>query len=187
MDGLSVIIRCHNGVSRLAATLAHLKKQESPAAPWEVLVSDNASTDGTAEFARSCWQNGPAPLRVINESRLGVRYARERGFLEASYEFLGFVDDDNWVAHDWVRTAYNIISSDSYLGAVGSIRNAACEVSSPAWFDDFHESYAVLTEGELEQMTEPLRYLPTAGLCVRRRPRIGLFRMDSAFSSVAPW
>jgi glycosyltransferase involved in cell wall biosynthesis len=141
--------------------------QESPVAPWEVLVIDNASTDGTAEFARSCWQNGPVPLRVINEPRPGVRYARERGFLEAGYDFLGFVDDDNWLAHDWVRNAYDIISSDSRLGAVGSIRDAACEVSSPAWFDDFHESYAVLTERDLEQMTEPLRYLPTAGLCVR--------------------
>jgi glycosyltransferase involved in cell wall biosynthesis len=139
IDGLSVVICCHNGVSRLATTLDHLKKQESPPVPWEVLVIDNASTDGTAEFARSHWQNGPAPLRVINEARLGVRYARERGYLEASYEFLGFVDDDNWVASDWVRTAYGIISSESGLGAVGSIRNAACEVSSPAWFDDFHE------------------------------------------------
>jgi hypothetical protein len=54
MDGLSVIICSHDGVSRLAPTLAHLKKQESPAAPWEVLVIDNASTDGAAEFARSC-------------------------------------------------------------------------------------------------------------------------------------
>jgi glycosyltransferase involved in cell wall biosynthesis len=100
MDGLSVIICSHDVGFRLAPTLAHLKKQNSPAAPWEVLVIDNASTDETAEFARSCWQNGPAPLRVINESGLGVRYARESGFLEASYEFFGFVDDDNWVAQD---------------------------------------------------------------------------------------
>jgi glycosyltransferase involved in cell wall biosynthesis len=168
MDGLSVIICCYNSVSRLTTTLAHLKKQESPGAPWEILIIDNASTDGTGEFARSCWQNGPAPLRIIDEPRQGVRYARERGFLEASYEFLGFVDDDNWLAHDWIRNAYDIISSDSGLGAVGSIRDAACEVSSPAWFDDFHEPYAVLTERDLEQMTEPLQYLPTAGLCVRR-------------------
>ena len=124
-DGLSVIVCCHNGASRLPITLEHLKLQESPAAPWEVLIIDNASTDGTAELARCCWQNGPAPLYVINESRVGVRYARERGFFEARYEFLGFVDDDNWVAHDWVRTAYEIISSDAGLGAVGSIRDAS--------------------------------------------------------------
>ena len=167
-DGLSVIVCCHNGASRLPITLEHLKLQESPAAPWEVLIIDNASTDGTAELARCCWQNGPAPLYVINESRVGVRYARERGFFEARYEFLGFVDDDNWVAHDWVRTAYEIISSDAGLGAVGSIRAPACEVSSPAWFDDFHSPYAVLTEQELERMQKAPEYLPTAGLCVRK-------------------
>lgn len=168
MKGLSIIICCHNGAARLPTTLFHLKEQDPPAASWEVLLIDNASTDGTAEIARACWRDGPAPFRVINEPRLGVRYARERGFFEASYDFLGFVDDDNWVARDWVRTAYDIISSNPGLGAVGSIRAPACEVSSPAWFDDFHSSYAILTERDLEQMEKPPEYLPTAGLCVSK-------------------
>jgi hypothetical protein len=122
----------------------------------------------TVEVARSCWQDGPAPLRIINESRLGVRFARERGFREARYEFLGFVDDDNWVAHDWVRTAHHIMSTDSELGAVGSIREPACENSWPAWFHDFHSLYAVLTEQDLKQMHGRVDWLPTAGLCVRK-------------------
>lgn len=97
--------------------------------PWEGLLIDNASTDRSAEVARSCWQNGPAPLRLIDESPTGVRYARERGLAEARYECLGFVDDDHWVAHDWVRAAYDIISSDSSPGGVGSIRSvSACLV-----------------------------------------------------------
>jgi hypothetical protein len=33
---------------------------------------------------------------------------RERGLEEAKYAFLGFVDDDNWLAHDWVRAAYDV-------------------------------------------------------------------------------
>ena len=117
IDGFSVIICCHNGASRLAPTLAHLKAQEPPGVPWEVLLIDNASTDGSAAATRSCWQDGPAPLRVVSESRLGTRYARERGFLEARYSFIGFVDDDNWVARDWVRAAYEVMSSDPRLGA----------------------------------------------------------------------
>ena len=167
--GLSVVICCHNGASRLPVTLAHLKQQEPPVAPWEVLLIDNASTDGTAAIARSCWQDGPAPLRIINEPRLGVQYARERGFIEARYRYLGFVDDDNWVARDWVRTAYDIISSDPGLGAVGSICVAACEKSPPEWFDNFHSSYAILNDRDLEQMVAPPEYLPAAGLCVSRQ------------------
>jgi glycosyltransferase involved in cell wall biosynthesis len=168
MQGFSVIICCHNGAARLPTTLAHLMAQEPPMTPWELLLVDNGSTDGTSAVARSCWQNGPAPLRVIDESRPGVRYARERGLTEAKYEFLGFVDDDNWVAQDWVRAAYELISSDSSLGAVGSIRTPACEVSPPAWFANFHSRYAVLTDHDFEQIRGPLDYLPTAGLCVRK-------------------
>jgi glycosyltransferase involved in cell wall biosynthesis len=168
MEGLSVIICCHNSASRLPATLAHLKAQEPPTPPWELLIIDNASTDDTTDVVRSCWKDGPVPLRIIDEPRLGVRYARERGFFEAKYEFLGFVDDDNWVAKDWVRTAFNVISSDASLGAVGSIREPVCEVPSPMWFEDFHPPYAVLTEEDLEEMPEHPEYLPTAGLCVRK-------------------
>jgi glycosyltransferase involved in cell wall biosynthesis len=168
MEGLSVIICCHNGASRLPVTLGHLKMQELPRAPWEVLIIDNLSTDNSAEVARSCWREGPVPLRVINESRLGVRYARERGFIEARYGFLGFVDDDNWLAHDWVRAAYEVISADTDLGAVGSIRTPACEKPAPRWFEDFHEAYAVLTDDDLHELAMPLTYLPTAGLCLRR-------------------
>lgn len=168
MEGVSVIVCCHNGAARLPMALAHLRVQNPPMTPWEVVVVDNASTDGTARVARSCWQNGPAPLRVVGEPCLGVRYARERGLAEAKYSFLGFVDDDNWVANDWVRSAYGIISSDPALGAVGSIRTPACEVSPPAWFANVHSAYAILTDHEFEQMPQPAPYLPTAGLCLRR-------------------
>src|SRR5215472_7406434 len=133
MQGISVVICCHNGAARLPTALAHLLVQESPAAPWEVLLVDNGSTDGSAEIAHSCWRNGPAPLRIVEEPCLGLRHARERSLLEAKYPFLGFIDDDNWVAPDWVRTAYEVISSDSSLGALGSIRTPACRESLPSW------------------------------------------------------
>jgi glycosyltransferase involved in cell wall biosynthesis len=168
MQGFSVIICCHNGATRLPTTLAHLMVQEPPMTPWEVVLINNRSTDGTAEVARSCWQNGPAPLSIIDEPHLGMRYARERGLAEAKYAFLGYVDDDNWVARDWVRAACEVFSSNSNLGAVGSIRTPACEASPPAWFANCHSLCAVLTERDLEQIQEPLEYLPGAGLCVRK-------------------
>jgi len=89
--------------------------------------------------------------------------------LEAKYPFLGFIDDDNWVAPDWVRTAYEVISSDSSLGALGSIRTPACRESLPSWFENFHSSYAVLTDCEFENIRQSPEYLPGAGLCVRKQ------------------
>jgi len=168
MEGISVVIVCHNGAERLPTTLSYLRVQESARVPWELLLIDNASTDHTAEVARSCWYDAPAPLRVIRESRLGVCYARERGLVEAKYAIVGFVDDDNWVAPDWVRIAYQVFSSDWRLGAVGSVREPVCEVASPPWFENFHSIYAVLTEQDLENMPQPPTWLPTAGLSIRK-------------------
>ena len=174
MDGVSVIICTHNGATRLPTTLAHLKLQNPPIAPWEVLVIDNASTDATAAVARSCWKDGPVPLRVIEEPRLGLRYARERGLAEANYAFLGFVDDDNWVANDWVRTAHEVMSSDASLGALGGILTPAHEVPLPYWFENLHSSYAILTDQDFKQMQEPFLYLAGAGLCLRKEAWVEL-------------
>ncbi len=184
MEGISVVIVCHNGAERLPTALSHLRVQEPAGVPWELVLIDNASTDHTAEVACSCWYDAPAPLRVIRESRLGVRYARERGLAEAKYPFVGFVDDDNWVAPDWVRVAYETISSERRIGAVGSVREPACEVASPTWFENFHSIYAVLTERDLENMPQRPTCLPTAGLCIRKAAWQRLVR--NGFHSLLP-
>src|SRR6266516_3860790 len=82
--GVSVVICCHNSAQRLAKPLAHLAVQQVPQGiPWEVILIDNASTDGTADFATAHWPaTASAPLRVISEPRLGLTHARECGFRE---------------------------------------------------------------------------------------------------------
>jgi glycosyltransferase involved in cell wall biosynthesis len=167
-NGISVIICCHNGATRLPKTLAHLRAQEAPGVPWELLIIDNASTDGTAEIARSYWVHGPAPSRVVRESKLGLQNARERGLAEAAYDYIGFVDDDNWVARDWVLSAYRIMSADPVIGALGSVCDPVCEVPAPQWFGQFHLSYAILPSDKLNQTPCRPSFLNGAGLCVRK-------------------
>lgn len=51
--GVSVVIPSYNGADRLPATLAHIAAQRvPPGLEWEVVLVDNASSDGTAEAAR---------------------------------------------------------------------------------------------------------------------------------------
>jgi glycosyltransferase involved in cell wall biosynthesis len=169
MRGVSIIIRSDNGASRLPAALAHLKAQVPTTTPWEVLLVDNASRDDSAKIALSCWRDGPVPLRVVHEAKLGLQYARERGLKEASYDFLGFVDDDNWIAPDWVRVAHDVLASDPSLGAIGSICEPVFKVPEPEWFSEFHPIYSILTDLDLDQFEKSPEYLQRAGLCVRRQ------------------
>ncbi|HLB90290.1 MAG TPA: glycosyltransferase, partial [Terriglobales bacterium] len=110
--GVSAIVCCYNSASRLPATLAHLASQRCEGRfPWEVILVDNASTDGTGRIAQELWpQDAPVHLRVVHEARLGLAYARQRGISAARYELLSFVDDDNWVCPNWVQLVWELMS-----------------------------------------------------------------------------
>lgn len=174
--GISVVICSHNGATRLPPTLAHLKAQVSCPVPWELLIIDNGSTDDTAKVAQACWNGASPPLRLVRESTLGLRHARERGLKEAQYEFIAFVDDDNWVAPDWILIANEAFASDPILGAIGSVCEPVFEAPEPEWFKEFHSIYAILTDEALSYFDPPPEYLHGAGLCIRRQAWTQLIR-----------
>ncbi|WP_040666478.1 glycosyltransferase [Nitrolancea hollandica] len=168
--GVSVVICCHNSGRRLPAVLAHLAAQQVPDdLPWEVLVIDNASTDDTAAVARMTW---PAhihvPVRVVPEPKLGLIHARHRGFAEAMYEFVSFIDDDNRVAPDWIKIAAEVMQTHPEVGACGGLSEAVFETNPPPWFDRYQEFYAVGPQGEPGDITWTKGFLWGAGLTIRQ-------------------
>jgi glycosyltransferase involved in cell wall biosynthesis len=143
--GVSVVICVYNGAVRLPATLEHLKKQRGcDDLKWEVLIVDNASTDGTAEVARRCWAaESSATMRIIRESRLGLTYARECALEHASYELVSFIDDDNWVSETWVRRVVEAMTAHPEAAAIGGYCAAVPEITPPQWFARFKNYYAI--------------------------------------------
>ena len=141
---VSVIICCHNSAKRLPETLRHLAAQQVPAAiPWEVVVIDNASTDDTATLAPAIWPaSALAPLRVVAEPQAGLRHARIRGIREARHEIISFIDDDNWVAPDWVQRVEALFANPE-VGAAGGRSEAVTEIPPPPWFESIQELYAI--------------------------------------------
>ncbi|MGF1523651.1 MAG: glycosyltransferase [Leptolyngbyaceae cyanobacterium] len=184
--GISVIICCHNSAAELPTTIRHLAAQQvSPPIPWEVVIIDNASTDTTAQVARSHWpENAPAPLRVIHEPKLGLINARYRALAEAKYEILSFIDDDNWVCPHWVQTAAEVMSQHPEVGACGGHNIPAFEGTKPWWFDLSPSSYAVGTQGPEKggDITWSRGRLIGAGLTIRKTAWEKL--VDEGFNSL---
>jgi cellulose synthase/poly-beta-1,6-N-acetylglucosamine synthase-like glycosyltransferase len=169
--GVSVVVCCYNSARRLPQTLAHLASQQvAEEIPWEVIVIDNASTDGTAEVAQRSWPQGSTvPLRIVHEPRLGLSYARARGFSEARYEIVSFVDDDNWVCPEWVRIVQEIMCHHGEVGACGGFIEAICEETPPRWFEHYKQCYAPGAQGQDEGGDVTWRgFLMGAGLTVRK-------------------
>ena len=172
IPGVSIVICTRNGAGLLPETLARVKGQKvARTIAWEVLVVDNASTDGTGEAARRCWgENGPAPLRVVHESQPGATFARERGFIEAKYDAVSFVDDDNWICETWVERVAQVMALYPKVGAFGAFSTAATEQPPPSWFEYYKKFYAI-GPGETAggDVTETLGMLWTAGMTVRKK------------------
>lgn len=93
---LSLVIPAYNEGSRLGETLrvvtAYLHRQPYP---WEVLVVDDGSNDGTRALAETfCTTAAGASLRVIANPHRGKAYAVRSGVLAARGKIVGFTDAD---------------------------------------------------------------------------------------------
>lgn len=170
MNGVSLVICCHNSRQRLAETLAHVARQRTARhTPWELIIIDNASTDHTYELAGQLTEEAPYERKIFKENSAGLTYARMRGIAEARYEYISFVDDDNQICEAWVELCHEIMSKDPSIGACGGPSEAAFESTPPAWFDTFQQNYAVGPQGERSGYVPDSRgFLWGAGLTIRR-------------------
>lgn len=92
---LSVIIPACNEERRLGPTLQQVCSYcARQGQPFEILVVDDGSTDGTADIARRAAAGHPELRLLRNERNMGKGYAVKRGMLEAHGEYRLFTDAD---------------------------------------------------------------------------------------------
>lgn len=98
---LSVIIPCFNVEPTIATQLEALANQHW-SKPWEVIVSDNGSTDNSMEIVKSYKDRLPN-LRIVDSSaRRRQSHALNVGARAANGKSLAFCDADDEVAPEWV-------------------------------------------------------------------------------------
>jgi len=171
-NGISVIICCHNSSVRLPQTLSHIYNQQlSIAIELEVIIVNNASTDNTkqvAEFECKKYQSQAIKFKIINELMPGLIYARKKGVDTASYEYLVFCDDDNWLESKYLQKAYECIHLKDNIGAVGGFGIAVSDVEFPEWFQMYQDAYAVGKQDTYPDDPTKANYLWGAGLVTRK-------------------
>lgn len=171
MDGVSLIICCHNSASKLPQTLKHVNELKvSSDIPWELIIIDNASTDSTFEIAAQLLSAGIKSItKIVTEKKLGLTNARLRGIAESQYNYCSFIDDDNWICSNWINVVHEIMTDHPEVGACGGLGLPSFESTPPLWFDQFKQSYAVGPQGEMTGYVPDSRgYLWGAGLTIRK-------------------
>jgi GT2 family glycosyltransferase len=98
---LSVVIAAFDAQPTLPDQLAALARQDADV-PWEVVVADNGSADGTRDMVARLAATTPR-LRLVDASaRRGPAAARNAGARASTAPLLAFCDADDVVADDWV-------------------------------------------------------------------------------------
>ena len=170
---LSVVIPTYNGAKRLPTVLAYLQDQEVPNdLQWEVVIVDNNSQDETAAIAQqaqTAWRSD-VPLRYVFEPQQGLAFARQCGVDHAKGTLVGFLDDDNWPAADWVAAAIQFGQQYPQVGAYGGKTEAAFEQPPEIPIKPISKFLALQNYGSKPYRLHPERQiLPAgAGLVVRR-------------------
>jgi glycosyltransferase involved in cell wall biosynthesis len=112
---ISVIVPVKNGLPWLHEQLQALQSQEC-SSPWEIVVADNASNDGTPAVVRGYASKDPR-LRLVDASSVkGPAATRNLAVRAARGDLFAFCDADDVVHPGWV---------ESWLRALGDADLAA--------------------------------------------------------------
>lgn len=124
---VSVIIPVRNGAATLGEQLESLGCQED-APSFEVIVSDNGSSDGTAALAERFRDRLPS-LRIVDSSAVaGVSRARNAGVVSARAAKVVFCDADDRVSPKWLRALSNALDEFDVVG--GTARPHGAQVDT---------------------------------------------------------
>jgi glycosyltransferase involved in cell wall biosynthesis len=158
---LSVILPCFNGAATVATQLEALARQYWSGS-WEVIVSNNGSTDESMAIVEQYRDRLPN-LQIVNAfdnpslPRLGVAHSYNVGVKASQGEAFAFCEADDEIAPNWVETMGEALATHDF-------------VTGPLDYRPLNESWLIAAHGEGLQLTGPMQpshppYLPFAYGC----------------------
>ena len=124
---LSIIIPCLNAAETIAYQLGALRRQISDVS-WEVIITDNGSTDGTVEIIRKNSHGLPCVQVIDASDRKGSAHARNIGALFARGESIVFCDADDEVGNGWLAAIAAALERHEFVASRFDI-----EKLNPSW------------------------------------------------------
>ena len=122
------------------------------------------------EEARLIWKNfnNDIPFKILQESRLGLTYARRSGAKQAQYELLLFCDDDNWLEENYIMYGFSIMQEHQEIGILGGKSEGVFEGTKPDWFDRFQKAYVIGQPLPQSGLANESKYIGGAGMLIRK-------------------
>jgi len=146
---VSIIVLAFNQLEHTRACLKSLRAYTS--LPHELIVVDNASTDGTADFLRA-WAADHSNVQIIsNRQNLGFAAGNNQGLALAKGQCVLLLNNDTVVTPGWIESLLAALQSSPDIGIVGPMSNS---VSGP----QLVSAVGYKTLGELPEFAHRWRF-----------------------------
>ncbi|ABB07574.1 polysaccharide pyruvyl transferase family protein [Burkholderia lata] len=164
---VSVVILIHNNAGIIARCLQTLLQHAAPYIA-EVIVVDNASSDGGAELVEREFPN----IRLVRNPENGCSSGRNLGVQHSTGKYIVFFDSDQWfVGASGFEEALHVLENDASVGVIGW---------NAGWFDatrtdlggmiaDYCPNRAMNAAAIRDGYRADIGFLGTSGFFMRRR------------------
>ncbi len=179
----SVVICTYNRASGIGLVLDDLAAQGGlDGMPWEVVVVDNNSTDGTRPTVEAQQASGRIPVRYVREPVQGKSYALNRGIAESQGAIVAFTDDDVRIPPTWLASILAPFHDPACMGVAGAVL-PQWSTPRPAWVSDVepYQMMAAIVKYWQGSTAGPAVAPPIGANCAWRRAvftRHGGYRTD---------
>lgn len=125
---ISIIIPVYNAGRSIIRCLKSVARQSFT--DYEVIVLDDGSKDGSGELAEKYIARDKvlsSRARVISKENSGVADTRNYGITLANGEYLSFIDQDDFIAKDYLEKYYAAAHGGDSCSSVGAAAGVSCE------------------------------------------------------------
>lgn len=177
---ISVVILNYNGWGLLEKCVRSVL--DSDYKNLEVIVVDNASTDGSLENIREIIQENKNVKIIANKKNLGFALGNNVGINASRGKYVVLLNNDTEVSKDWLNGIARIMESDPDVGICEGKILVDNKVTYPGFSFNPYVGFAKMPEKDQGQYDYPHEIFSTKGVCVVLRraliEKIGL--LDSS-------
>ena len=135
---VSVVVLTYNNLRFTKACLKSLELN-TRYPDWELVLVDNASTDGSRDYLAEYALGKPWVKLVQNDENLGFAAGNNRGLEAATGEYLVVLNNDTYVTRGWLLDLVRHLRKDPRLGLIGAVTN---NIGNEAKIDIHYEDMA---------------------------------------------
>jgi GT2 family glycosyltransferase len=119
MPSVSIVIPYHDGLAHTAACITSLRETLPPWFRGEVIVVDDASSDGTNAYIKEVAERDPRVHLIRNALNGGFVYSCNTGARAAKGDFLLFLNNDTILLPGWLPPLLRTFADFPDAGVVG--------------------------------------------------------------------